>query len=66
MKLRYYLIPMEKAAAWQVVDGELDIDLYNLNEYHGITTMIFCDNTERDEWIAAVHKHLADWAYGKE
>lgn len=31
MKLRYYLIPMHKAAAWQVVDGKISVaPMYNL------------------------------------
>jgi len=74
MKLKYYLIPMEKAAAWQVVDGRLPYDLkigdVDARGYviHGAMQdgkiYYFLSNTHRDVWIAAAHKHLAEWAWG--
>lgn len=69
MKLKYYLIPMHKAAAWQVVYGrisEFSICQYILETSGYAYNYSFYNNTGRDEWIAAVHKHLAEWAYGKE
>jgi len=73
MKLHYILFPMEKAAAWQVVGGKYSTGESEVNKLCGeemITngdpdTCIFDSNSERDKWIAAVHKHLAEWAYGK-
>jgi hypothetical protein len=57
-----------------VVDGRLPYDLkigdVDARGYviHGAMQdgkiYYFLSNTHRDVWIAAVHKHLAEWAYG--
>ena len=72
MKLRYILFPMENAAAWQVVeDAEncltfKEIAGHELRLRGEVDVYCFDSNTERDEWIAVVHKHICEWAYGKE
>lgn len=73
MRLQYYLIPMNKAAAWQVVDGVHPSDEIRIIGWEGglytngrVSSKEFATTAELVAWIAAVHKHLAEWAYGKE
>ncbi len=92
MKLRYRLIPMERAVVFQVLehhikphefcyhtldhfclrtaDYKLQLEkggiAFRFQKERDIASMEFDSNNERDEWIAAAHKSIAEWAKNNE